>query len=340
MSESSLVRASDNAVIAVLGMSIDTDIDSWCYTFRATLGNKAALDLCKPTAVGPVEVVATINGYSFNMYIEGYSERGAFGQTSYSVVGRSKAVELAAPYAEPETHTYSSTLNISQLFDQEKDRVMGMYSGNWTAIWDFTETVNESIPANTFTYQDKTPIEAMVTLAKSCGGFVMHDRTERTIRVKPVYKKNPWDFAPADADITLDHSYIVSTGHDWKPTPVKNGVFVAGTTDDGWLGKIKRLGSDGLTLVPMVTDPLLVTAALARERGRYEINKTGRKGEYSLELPVSPEVVLFEPGKVAHIYEADTNWYGVVSGVSLQSQRTSGGPVIVRQQVRLERHYE
>ncbi len=339
MSEASLVRASDNAMIAVLGMSIDTDIDSWCYTFRATLGNKAALDLCKPTLAGAVEVIATINGYAFHMYIEGYSERGAFGKTQYSVVGRSIAVEFAAPYAEPSSHTYTGALNISQLFDQERSRVDG--PNNWVASWDFTETVNESIPANTFTYQDKTPIENMVALAKSCGGFVTHDRNAKVIRVKPVYKKNPWDFAPADADVQLDHSYIVSTGHDWKPSPVKNGIFVAGTTDDGWLGKIQRLGSDGLSIVPMVTDPLIVTVALARERGRYEINKTGRKGEYSLELPISVDVPLFESGQVVRVYEASpTNWYGVVMGVSLQAQRSSGGPTIVRQQVKLERHYE
>lgn len=338
MSTASLIRASDNAPIPVTGMSLSTDLQSWCWSFNAAIKTAAALELCKPTSADPVELIATVNDYSWRVLIDGFNERGAFGKTDYSISGRTKAVELASPMAEPGSRVFDTAMNLSQIFEQELLRIQGVNDGEWTGVW---EAQDGLIPAGTFSYQDKTPIEVIVTLAQAVGAFVHHDRMQRTITVSPCYQKSPWDFTLGDEDHALHPSSVISTGMAWKPTPVKDGIYVSGTTSDGYLCKVSRNGSGGLKLLPMITDPLIVTAAIARERGRFAINQAGKKGEYSKELPIlAPDsaLPLLETGRVVRVDDA-VSWYGVVTGLSV-GVSMSNNVCKARQQVSIERHFE
>lgn len=60
----SLVRLPDRTPLPVTSLSVEADVDSWCWSLTATLAGPAGWDLLAPQAPGflPVEVEAMING--------------------------------------------------------------------------------------------------------------------------------------------------------------------------------------------------------------------------------------------------------------------------------------
>ena len=62
------------------------------------------------------------------------------------------------------------------------------------------------------------------------------------------------------------------------------------------LGQVTRTGTAGDILAPMVVDPLITGAAVARQRGIAVLSDTGRQIDLSLRLPVLAETGIIEPG--------------------------------------------
>ena len=82
---------------------------------------------------------------------------------------------------------------------------------------------------------------------------------------------------------------------EWKDAARYNGVYVSGVSA-GVLGWVKRTGTAGDELAPMVVDPLITEAVAARQRGIAVLADTGRQIEVTLRLPVLPETGVIEPG--------------------------------------------
>jgi hypothetical protein len=89
----------------------------------------------------------------------------------------------------------------------------------------------------------------------------------------------------------------------WRDKPAYNRVFVSGQ-EQGVIGQVTRAGSAGDLLAPMVTDPLITTAAAARQRGLSILSDTGRQLEIGLRLPVLPSTGIIRPGAYVQ-YEAE-----------------------------------
>ena len=54
---------------------------------------------------------------------------------------------------------------------------------------------------------------------------------------------------------------------EWLELPRYNGVYISGATSDGVLNLVKRTGTAGDVLAPMVSDPLNTHADASRQRG-------------------------------------------------------------------------
>ena len=347
MSTATLIRISDSTLIPVTSMSLTTDIDSWGWSFSASLRTSIALDNCKPVNGEPVALRATINEHSWDILIDGYDERGSFRKTDYTIKGRSRGAELIAPMATIGTYTYDTAMTLAALLDAELARINGLYLTNWVGVWD-AACASDVMPANTFGYQDKTPMENIQALASAVGAFVWHERTTRTLHISPKYKKNPWNYGtvallePLDEDYTISGTALVSTGMTWEPRQVRDAIFVSGTTAGGYLCKVRRAESAGTLIIPMVTDPLISTSSVALARGGYEIRNTGKKGNYSIEtllLPPGSALPLLVPGNVIKYQVGTETWWGLLKGNSV-GVSIAGQTVIVRQQTAVERHFE
>ena len=67
----------------------------------------------------------------------------------------------------------------------------------------------------------------------------------------------------------------------------------------------------------MVVDPLITTAAAARQRGLAILADTGRQIEVGLRLPLLPEIGVIEPGAFVQYDDGGIQRLGLVRSVSL-----------------------
>ena len=64
VNSASLVRWPDLTPLPVTSMTVETDTDSWCWGFSATLAGPDAYALVQPNPLA-CEVLATINGHAW-----------------------------------------------------------------------------------------------------------------------------------------------------------------------------------------------------------------------------------------------------------------------------------
>lgn len=326
-----LVRLPDRTPIVCTGMSFETDIDSWSWSFRAAIPRRADLDLIAPGASGPVAVEATINGYTFTALVEGYSENRRFPSEGFTVQGRSLAAELAAPYATPRSYIESQARTANQLADQE------LAATGWTLDWN---TVDWLIPAGAWSYGDDTPMSAILKVAGAVGAVVTADRALKILRARPRYPVSPWAWNAAPLDAVLPIDLVTDFGLGWKPNTLYRGVYASGQ-NQGVLVNVKRAGTDGVPYQQMIVDPLITHADAGRERGRIALASSGNRAEISLTIPLFPDPQapgLIEPGALIEVQEASGHWRALVTACTVDVKR-SDRALIVTQNLSLDRYH-
>lgn len=291
-----LKRVSDNVSVPTVSMSLRLDAGSWVWGFEASLPG-AAQALVEPTNVGPVELSAWINGTEFRVLAESLSRERTFGQTMLRVSGRGRQAVLDAPYAATMSFTNADARTHQQLFDDVLT-LNGIPLG-WSIDYGL-EAWN--VPAGVFAHQG-TFISALATLARAGGAYLIPHPSAMSFQVRPLYPLAPWHWGEITPDFVLPAAAMSRESIAWRDKPAYNRVFVSGQ-EQGVIGQVTRAGSAGDLLAPMVTDPLITTAAAARQRGLSILSDTGRQLEIGLRLPVLPSTGIIRPGAYVQ-YEAE-----------------------------------
>lgn len=322
-----VVRLPDRAPVPCLGASLTTDFDSWAWGLSLTLPDREALALVSPVGGAPVAVEVTINGHVWTALVEGYEERRQFGQTGWTAAGRSLSACLAAPYAAARSFAAPEARTAHQLAAAE------VADAGWELAWNVPDWL---VPAGAYAYAQKTPLEALASIAEAVGARVQSDPKDERLRVLSRYPLAPWEWAAAEPSAVLTESLVTSLGLRWEERPGWNGVYVGGQ-NQGVLVSIKRAGSDGALQAPMILDPLITEVAAGRERGVTILSAGGKQARVTIELPLLPypqEPGLLLPGQLVEVQDGVETWKGLVTGATV----TAGRPT-VRQRLELERHY-
>lgn len=304
----SLTRVDGGALVPCYGMSLSLDVDSWAWGFSATLP-ATALDLIEPSVLGePVELEAMINGIAFRLIAEGIGRERVFGNAGLRVTGRGKTAVLDAPFSPVVTFSEVNALTSQQLLDQ------AMPFG-WSVDWGLTPWL---VPGGVWSHQG-TPASAAVAIALAGGGYVQPHASASSISVLPLYPSMPWTWAGVSPDIELPAAVTTREAIEWVDRPRYNGVYVTGTTVGGVLRLVKRAGTAGDILAPMVSDPLTTHSNAARQRGTAVLANTGRKAMLTLKLPVLPETGVIRPGKFVRYVDGATVRVGLVRSVTVDT---------------------
>ncbi len=319
-----LRRVDDNTVVPCLSMTLSLDASSWTWGFDATLPPTAQA-LVEPDANGPVELRASINGTDFRLWAEHLSRSRAFGQVSIQVTGRGRNAQLDAPYSPQQVFTNPQARTHQQLFDDVltfNNVPLGYTIDYGLEAW--------TVPANVFNHQGSY-ISALAALAQAGGAYLIPHPTELSFKVRHRYPVKPWE--TATADIILPAALMTRESITWTEKPGYNRVYVSGQ-DQGVLGRITRQGTAGDVLAPMVTDPLITTAAAARQRGQAILGDTGKQLELGISLPVLDTTGIIQPGMYVQYEDGSTIRTGIV-----RSTRVSVvGQAEVKQTLGLEVH--
>lgn len=324
LNEAYLVRLSDGEPIPASDVAIGIDVDSWAWSFSATLAPSAW-----PLVTGaePVAVRTTVNGYPFDAIIERVDRVRRFGQHQLRATGRSRHAALAAPYSAATPRTNAEARTAQQLADE------ALAFTGYTLDWAIPDWL---VPAGTWSHQG-TPIEAVATIAAAAGGYAQGDPTLDVLHVLPRYPALPWEWAAATPDVQLPLAVLIEESLETVEKPAFNAVYVAGTTQ-GIIGHIKRAGSAGDVLASLITDPLITHVDAARARGGAVLADTGRQQRITLSLPISADVPLLLPGKLVEVLDT-TSYRALTRTLNLSAAWNDTG-LIVRQSVGLERHLE
>lgn len=329
INETSLWRVATNSPIPCFSMSLSLDVDSWTWSFSASLPAAALADL-EPVDGIPVELEARINGSNYRVIAEGLSRERVFGNARTTVRGRGKSALLDTPYAPERNYGNDETRTAQQLMaDVLTENGVGI---GWDVAW-ASHMEDWSVPGGAWSGQGSY-IKALNEIAASVGAYIQPHRTLRQLVVRHRYPFAPWDWATeVSPNFELPAAVTTREGIEWVEKARYNQVFVSGS-QVGILADVRRAGTTGGALAPMVTDALITATSAARQRGRAVLSDTGRQANVSLRLPVLELTGVIEPGNFVRYVDGGVTRLGIVRSTSVEVQ----GLANVWQQILVETH--
>lgn len=338
MNSSSLIATAENMPLEFSDLTIELDVDSFAWKMSCSILNRQSMDLIRPTAQGPAEVVATVNGHQWRFIVERYSLDKRFAKEQWRVTGVSRPQLLANPYAPRRTGRIEQPTNMALAMANQLE-----FTGFTVALQD--GLYDYVIPAGAWGYESKTAMEVISELAAAVGAVVIPDQTEDILHIKHRYKQTPpWYYpglAESDLDAVIPDSMVIGYSSQWEPQPEYNYVFVSGITD-GVSTEVIRQGSAGDQPTADIYDELNVEAQQCRLRGITALSAGGNQEIVTIEtiLPTSGSPGLIVPAMVVEYRDTrkpSATWRGNVLGVSINVSKPGASRVI--QNVKVERHH-
>ena len=316
-----LKRVSDGLEIICLGSSLALDVDSWTWGFSA------ALPASERAKIGRDEdLELRVNGVPYRVRAETVTSDRTFGQASLRITGRGRAAVLAAPAAPVQSFGNSAERTAQQVL-ADVLTVNGAPLG-WTVDWRLTDW---TLPAGAWSFQGSY-IEAALDVVSAAGGYLQPHPTDQTLVARHRYPAPPWEWAGMTPDFVLPSAVVQQEAIEWLSRPDYDRVFVSGTSH-GLLANIKRAGTAGLNVAPMVTHAAMTAEAAVRQRGRAVLSDTGQQAHVTLRLPVLAETGVILPGALVEYVDGTTTLRGLVRSTSVEA-----GQVEVWQTLKVQTH--
>lgn len=326
VNSASLVRWPDLTPLPVTAMSVETDFDSWCWGFSATLSGSDAWGLVQPNPLA-CEVLATINGQPWKFLLDVPSTNRSFNSDQVTLKGRSRSAWLHDPYTPSTNRSEASAREMQQLGETALDLT------GWTLNW---QGENWVVPAGRY-HSWNTPIGALLRLAQTTDDGLY---TDPILEILTLHKRWPvasWLLDAAVMDLLIPEAAIISLSQSPVYTPPLNGVYVSGLSH-GALALVKIAGTDG-ALQPSepITHELLCDTAgvAARQRGLNALSDSGAgfimDAETLFNPLATPAFPLVTPGMIVSI----AGMKGVSRSVKISATWSDGLQVV--QSVGLER---
>ena len=325
-----VVRLPSREPVPVTSLSLSLDDGAWAWGFSASLPYRA-LEMVAPDRGGPVEIEIRINDIVWIMLVEGFDARREFGQETATIQGRSRAAWLAEPFAPKRSFSPDDPFTARQLADLELERP-GLSTG-FNLAWQLPDWL---VPSGAWSYRSLTPLSAILRIVESVGGNLISHPSLLQLTARSRYPEPPWRWNTVTPDLSLPVDVVRSLSARYLEKPEFDAVIIAGERK-GIVGRVKRTGTAGNRLAPMVVDGLITHADAARERGTTMLADVGRQAVVTLELPMLPTIGLLEPGQLLGVGEGDGGWRGLVRSTRVAASWTE--TLSVRQTVDVERHY-
>lgn len=332
----SLTRSDDGREIKMLGFSVGIDNNSYAWSFSATvpLSELSKVDIANELRIG---VDFTCNGNLWRFVLDGCDDSISFGESSLTIKGKSRAMLLADPYASQRGFKFDTLMSARQIAEAELNR-NGVPSG-FTLDWQLAGVNGWQIPANTYSYSNKTPINSLQWIAEAAGGFINADMSADIIHVLEQYPVKSWEWASQTPLLTLPQSLITSRSRNRINKPAYNGVQVWGEREGSVGALVKRTGTAGGYQPPMVTSDLITDNAVARSRGIAILSDTGDIGNIGISMPLVADVGVLKPSTLIGVNDGE-QWVGMVRGTSISGKLGSNQALEIEQTLDVERHFD
>ncbi|EXI72702.1 MAG TPA: hypothetical protein PK440_07940 [Candidatus Accumulibacter phosphatis] len=326
INEVALVRTDNQKALAPLSLSVSIDADSWVWGWQASLPASSIADVLPGAPGAPVEFEATINGVSWLLLAEGVTRDRRFAQARITVSGRGIAAELGAPYAASVSRSNLADLTARQLM--EAALTINAVPIGWSVDW---QIVDWLVSAGAWSHTG-SHIEAVTRIAQAAGGYVQASHNSRSLEILPRYPFAPWDWGGVTPAFSLPSAATTRESIEWREKPAYNAVYVSGE-GAGVLARIKRAGTAGDRVAPMITDSLTTHVDAARQRGLSILSDVGQQQLLTLDTPLFSGVGIYPVGSFVRFVDGADSRIGIVRSLSISAALPK-----VRQIVELECH--
>ena len=320
LNSATLRRVDGDILLPTFSMNMSLDTDSWTWSFSAALPGRAKADL-EPASDGtPVIVEATINGVAYRFYAERMTRDRGFAEDGLRITGRGLAAELDAPIAP--VLSFGITNPAGRTANQLMEDVLsfnGVPLPGWTVDWQMEDW---NIPAGAWARQG-TYIEALNDIVAAAGGYLQPTPATKSVRALLRYPALPWAWDEVTPDFELPAAAFTREGVEWTEKARYDRVYVSGQGTGGRLVNVKREGTAGEIVAPMVTDPLITDTIAGRQRGASILADTGRIATYSLRGAAGVRdtdnnpVGIIPPGKFVRYVDNGVPRIGITRSVSV-----------------------
>ena len=332
----SLTRTDDGREIKLLGFSVGIDSNSYAWSFSATvpLSELSKVDTAREQRIG---VDFECNGNLWRFILDSCEDSIQFGESSLTIKGKSRAMLLAHPYAAHRGFKFDTAMSARQIAEAELNR-NGVPSG-FTLDWQLAGVNGWQVPANTYSYSNRTPINSLQWIAEAAGGFINADMSADVLHVLAHYPIPSWEWAAQTPSINLTQSLITSRSRGRVNKPAYNGVTIYGENDNGIGALIKRTGTSGGYQPPMVTSDLMTDTAAAISRGKMILSDTGDIGNIGISMPLVADVGVLKPSTLIGVNDGE-QWVGMVRGTTITGRLSSNLALEIDQSIDVERHFD
>ncbi|WP_153045429.1 hypothetical protein [Psychrobacter sp. L7] len=332
----SLTRTDDGREVKLLGFSVGIDSNSYTWSFSATvpLSELSKVDTAHEQRIG---VDFTCNGNLWRFILDSCEDSIQFGESSLTIKGKSRAMLLAHPYATQRGFKFDTAMSARQIADAELNR-NGVASG-FTLDWQLAGVNGWQVPANTYSYSNRTPINSLQWIAEAAGGFINADMSADILHVLAQYPVPSWEWAAQAPSVELPISLITSRSRGRINKPAYNGVTIYGENDNGIGALIKRTGTSGGYQPPMVTSDLMTDTAAAISRGKMILSDTGDIGNIGISMPLVADIGVLKPSTLIGVNDGE-QWVGMVRGTTITGRLSSNRALEIDQSIDVERHFD
>jgi hypothetical protein len=198
----------------IQNIQISCDEASYCFALSMTLSDINSWNIC--TAGKSVTII--VNEDVFGFIIDSRGRQRTFGNTIFSVSGRSKTKQLDYPDALPVSTEYGSTTARTVAL------ALCMASG-LSLSWDI---IDWTIPANTLIASAESPLNIIKRLAEAAGAVLQSSKAGDTLIVRYSYPVSPTCYNDNTVDLTLtDTMDITDINEQFEKRPGYNKVRVS-----------------------------------------------------------------------------------------------------------------
>lgn len=314
----------DNEIPCIsASMSIDKQSFAWSFDLAVPYSARGKV-------AGDMKIlVLHVNNYVWKMLVTGKSEGETFGKHTLNLKGFSQTITLAEPYIPTRTWAQQAATTARQVADEQLLRA-GFDSG-FELDWQLAGTWGWTLPAESWRFEEKTPIQVLQEIADAGGGFLQSHMNERKLMMLPQYPKPFWQWK--QADILLPEGLILSRDLDTDESTLFNGVYVSGE-NTGVTALVKRTGTAGDKQAPMFVHPLIGDEAAARSKGIAILSSGGKKLKVDITMPLHSDVGLILPNTLVGY----GNNIGLSNRVGIDVSWNN--TLVIRQNIGIEQHLD
>ena len=314
--------------------TITRDIESFAWTANFDVLDRASHNLIKPLGRSLKNVEIDINGTKFVVFIgkSSTSQRSSSNgvvTSVYSTTGWSNIKALSNPYIRKRSFTDPISRTAAQASINE------LTGTGFELEW---QTVDWSIPIGVHSYQNKTPIGAILTIVNAAGGVIEPYTDENKFKVKPYYPISPWDWDRETTAVNreMNESQFFSIDTETVPKENPDGVFVYGE-EKGVGVRAVRAGKPGTDLLPDVLDKYITTTIVGQERARQEVAKNSFIEKIPMTTYVDEHGIIMPQELIEFTDQEGEKWRGMVLQTSVACQRIG---TALAQQITVARFFD